>query len=200
VRRLRRHVDELRPDEPVRLDEKQADEQAEERGLAGKALRLQGLVGTTAVTALISRAGLQRENASTKQLPAKDEKARHTTYVMRMSNRLGSFELLSLQLSGTQNLGTATGSGAREQGAPAPKEFTVTIQNQERSWKLYECVRNATKIDSVDFVFIEDGKPFMTIKTTGVHLDGVSAAGGGTETYSLQSESTEYEYTPHGGR
>ncbi len=166
-------------------------------------MRLQPLVGNSAVTALISRARLQRDSEpSGEAVPAdaRDEPKSGSTFTMEMSG-IGSFELLSLQIPVA-----AAGRGERtrpketekeKQKPEGPKEIHVARKQDRFSSDIARRAAGGRKIDTVTVVAKQGEKVVFTLTLTNVLISSFQVSGGGdppTETLTLDAESSEIEF------
>jgi hypothetical protein len=175
--------------------------------LADELVRLQPLVGNTAVTALISRALLQRDGEPSGEalpLDARDEPKSGSTFTMEMSG-IGSFVLLSLQFPGAQagqSQRVRPKETEKEKKKPeGPKEILVT-RNQDRfSAEFLRRAGSGQTIDTVTVVARKGEKVMFTLTLTNVVISNVQVSERGDrpiETVSLSAESSEIEFPEAG--
>lgn len=181
--------------------------------LAGEVLRLQRLVGNTAVTSLIARAPLQRDEAGTAEAaPAKGgEEGKASSYTMKASG-IGDFPLESLSWGVTGGPGAGTGERKekedkekgkdREGGAKPSADINATKASDEFSVKLMERAAKGTTIDSVEIELLKGSKLYLKLKLKNVHITNFQMGSNQDQpfdSFSLTADSVEFEYTPEGG-
>jgi type VI protein secretion system component Hcp len=196
VRRSRKQEDELRARE---LGET-GKETAGERSLAGEATRLQELLGNARTTAVLDRSALQRDT-TTEAAPAKNEaEARKgSSYVMTMSNGIGTFDLESVSFGGPGSAPEGPGSGDREEEPRKFNDLHATKKTDAASPKLMEFARDGKTIDEVKVVLARDGKPYLTITIKNAVISSFSTSGSSGEpfeSFSLNFTEVEYDYKP----
>ena len=147
-------------------------------------LALQQQIGNRAVGALIARAPKPKA-------PAKP-KVEMTSGPYAVIPKVGTIKLLSVQLGGAP-LDRAAG----RQGPLT--DVMISSERGDHSDALLRLVLGSVgDIGPIELHFVRDGKPYMTIKLTGVSVTSynVSGEGGGSgkaiESWSLQPEKIEY--------
>jgi hypothetical protein len=183
---LRRHI-RLEAARPSRAREASRHD----RSPAEELLRLQPLVGNSAVTALINRALLQRDSeppGATLLADARDE-PNASTFTMEMSD-IGSFPLLSVQIPAA----TSPGVGKRPRGTEKMEQIHV-VRNQDRfSSEIARRAADGRKIDTVTVVAKRGEEVLFTLTLRDVFISSFHVAEGGdspTETLTLDAASSE---------
>jgi type VI protein secretion system component Hcp len=193
----RREEEQPEPEDLIEPEPREDHPTDREQALAGEVLRLQGLVGNRAVTALISRAELQRDDvAGTKVEEAKGgEEAAGADYTMKMSG-IGSFEILSLSWAGPAPTNVGRGDQGKEK--TAPPEFTVSKKTDEHSTELLRRSAAGIRIDKVELLLKKHGKTFAKITFDNVVITSYSTGGPSgdkdpIETFSMNAQSMTFE-------
>jgi hypothetical protein len=191
VRRSRKRDEDLRARELVETGK----ETAGDRSLAGEATRLQKLLGNAKTTAAIGRSALLRDTTA-EAAPAKkgEEEQAGSSYVVTMSNGIGTFELESVSFGGGR---AAPGPGSGKQDEAPVSEVVATKKTDEHSTKLMEFAAKSKPIDRVEIVLRSGGKVRMTIVLTNVVIANFQAGSGGGDAYeSFTLNFAGIEYKP----
>jgi type VI protein secretion system component Hcp len=189
--RKRKVDEELRPRE---LGET-GKETAGERSLAGEAVRLQELLGNANATEVMASSLLQRD-ATAEAAPAKKgaEEQAGSTYVVTMSNDIGTFELESVSFgAGRAAPGAERGGEGKE---PPVSEVVATKKADAHSPKLLEFAAKSKPIDRVEIVMRSGGKVHLTVVLTNVVIANYQAGSGGSdpiESFTLNFAGIEFQ-------
>jgi type VI secretion system secreted protein Hcp len=179
---------------------REAADERREAPLHDGVLRLQRLLGNTAVTALISRTELQRDAAPAKPPPQEKKEGGGATYTLTVSD-VGTFELLSFSWGASQS---GAGGGGTGPGKHETKDVVCTKYADKHSAKLQQYVAEGRPIAEVTLV-VKSGDGSVTFRFKNVHITSYQT-GGSTgdvkpiETFSFEAASMEFEHSGGGGQ
>ena len=113
--------------------------------------------------------------------------------------KIGTIKLQSVQIGGPLP-STGNSRGTSRGGGQAPRmDVTVSCEQGDHSSELLRLILENKDIGPVEIAFVKDGKPYMTVKLTGVLVTSYSISGSAgdthsrpTETFSLSPEKIEY--------
>jgi len=149
-------------------------------------LALQRQIGNRAVGALLARAPTPA--------PAKP-KVEMTSGPYAVIPKIGTIKLQSVQIGGP-----LPSTGNSRGGGQAPRmDVTVSCEQGDHSSELFRLILENKDIGPVEIAFVKDGKPYMTVKLTGVLVTSYSISGSAgdthsrpTENFSMSPEKIEY--------
>ena len=152
-------------------------------------LALQRQIGNRAVSALLAR-------APTPKAPEKP-KVEMTSGPYAVIPKVGTIKLQSAQIGGQLPSRGASRGG----GGATRRTITVSCEQGDHSSELFRLILENKDIGPVEIVFVKDGKPYMTVKLTGITVASYSVSGSAGDAHSKPMETfsmvpEKIEYTP----